>query len=176
MIDDNFILEVNKKDKILGKVFKEKAHDLPGILHRAFLVLVFNTKGELLLTKRSKKKRLWPDFWDGSIASHFKKVEFEKEEVKKRIKEEAGILAEKIEYLFKFYYGLPFLNIGSENEICYVYSAKAGDEFLPDENEVSGWRWVTISEAKADLKENPAEYCPWFKIAIENDKENNKFL
>ena len=64
------IVIVDEHDRVLGEEDKEKCHDGEGILHRAFLAMVFNRAGELLLTRRSGRKRLWPGFWDGSVASH----------------------------------------------------------------------------------------------------------
>src|SRR3989338_2213539 len=67
---DEQITIVDKTDKAVGTEGKGKCHDGEGILHRGFLMMIFNSKGELLLAKRSKEKRLWPGFWDMSVASH----------------------------------------------------------------------------------------------------------
>ena len=68
------LILVDKNDREIGKTEKEKCHRPPGFLHRAFLIMVFNSQGKILLTKRSKSKALWPGIWDGSVASHPREI------------------------------------------------------------------------------------------------------
>jgi len=53
MVD--FVLLVNKKDQEIGTMEKMEAHQ-KGLLHRAFSVFIFNSKGEMLIHQRSSKK------------------------------------------------------------------------------------------------------------------------
>ena len=183
------ILQVNKNDDIIGEIPKEEAHQGNGILHRAFLAMVFDEKERLLLTKRSRLKKLWPDFWDGSIASHPKKGESQEQAAKRRMIEELGTRAEDVKYLFKFHYQIPYKDIGSENEICAVLKVKISGKsrtFKPQQNiniqknikkargkispnpkEISDCKWMDIENFKKDLKENPEKYAPWLKIGFE---------
>lgn len=156
------ILKVDKNDRVIGEVSKERAHQGKGILHRAFLAMVFNENGKLLLTQRSKFKKLWPSFWDGSVASHFKKGESLKRAVKKRIIEEISIEPKDIKYLFKFHYATPFKKVGSENEICYLFKVKVGSRVSPNSKEISAWKWRNLD----DLKRSSVKYTPWFQTAI----------
>lgn len=41
-----------------------------GMLHRAFSVFIFNTKGELLLQQRASEKITFPDYWTNTCCSH----------------------------------------------------------------------------------------------------------
>jgi isopentenyl-diphosphate delta-isomerase len=41
-----------------------------GMLHRAFSVFLFNTKGELLLQQRSDAKITFPGYWTNTCCSH----------------------------------------------------------------------------------------------------------
>ena len=124
------ILKVDGNDNVIGKIPKSIAHNGKGILHRAFLVIVFNNKNEILLAKRSNLKRLWPGFWDGTVASHQREGEDLEEAVRRRIKEEIGIRARRIKHLFKFYYQSSFKNKGSEREICHVFKIKTNKCYL----------------------------------------------
>lgn len=56
------IIEVNKFDKEIGPIEKMEAH-YKGILHWAFSILIFNSKNQLLLQKRSEKKYHSPGLW-----------------------------------------------------------------------------------------------------------------
>jgi len=84
------LIKVDRQDKLIGIVDKEKAHQGKGILHRAFSILVikdglahFSSRQnrrinsaipkdqvELLLQKRSQYKKLWPFFWSNTCCSH----------------------------------------------------------------------------------------------------------
>ena len=163
----DLILQVNKNDDIIGEIPKEEAHLGNGILHRAFLAVVFNEKGRLLLTKRSRFKKLWPDFWDGSIASHPKKGESQEQATERRMIEELGVKSDEVKYLFKFHYQIPYKDIGSENEICAVLKVKISGEISPNPEEISECRWMDIKSFKKDLNANPEKYAPWLKIGFE---------
>ncbi|KAM0687388.1 isopentenyl-diphosphate delta-isomerase idi1 [Conglomerata obtusa] len=62
---------VNDKDEIIGTQKALRTHFKPNILlHRAFSVFIFNSKGELLLQKRSKEKLVFPGMYANSVCSH----------------------------------------------------------------------------------------------------------
>ena len=50
-----YISIVDENDNIIGTEEKMKCHDGGGILHRAFTLMVINSKGEFLLTKRASR-------------------------------------------------------------------------------------------------------------------------
>lgn len=54
MFMEEKVVLVNEKDEILGLMEKMQAHE-NGILHRAFSVFLFNSKGEMLLQKELPK-------------------------------------------------------------------------------------------------------------------------
>src|SRR5574340_1522629 len=114
------IVTVDELDNVIGTEDKEKCHDGEGILHRAFLAMVFDASGNLILAKRSEKKRLWPGFWDGTVASHLFSDEDYAGASKRRLLEELGLETNSVKYLFKFRYKVGYKNIGTEHEICAV--------------------------------------------------------
>jgi isopentenyl-diphosphate delta-isomerase len=67
----NLVL-VDENDNQVGVKEKIAAHLGDGDLHRAFSILIFNSKGETLVTQRSAEKMLWPLFWDSACASRLK--------------------------------------------------------------------------------------------------------
>ena len=67
---DEYVILVDQNDDPIGKEDKVKCHLPNGKLHRAFTALIFNGDGKLLLTKRGDGKMLWPNYWDGTVASH----------------------------------------------------------------------------------------------------------
>ena len=71
----NYVLLVNESDVIVGTEEKKKCHLPSGKLHRAFTTCIFDDNNKLLLTRRSNTKMLWPNCWDGTVASHPKNYE-----------------------------------------------------------------------------------------------------
>ena len=49
---DYLLIVVDSEDRPLGLETKWRCHDPHGILHRAFALMVFNEKGELLVSER----------------------------------------------------------------------------------------------------------------------------
>lgn len=62
--EDELLVEVNKKDKEIGAVYKMDAHVDPARYHRAVSIAVFNSKGQVILQKRSSLKLVDPGVWD----------------------------------------------------------------------------------------------------------------
>ncbi|MBI3033537.1 isopentenyl-diphosphate Delta-isomerase [Candidatus Woesearchaeota archaeon] len=158
------IQTVNWKDELTGLEEKEKCHDGEGILHRAFVLMLFNGKGDVLLTRRSRKKRLWPGYWEASIASHIREGKSVEQAALRRAHDELGIRIQKAEFLLKFRYKIPYMDKGSENEICHVLAAVYSGKIKPNQKEISECRHIGYSELKDDC-EKP-DYSPWMKIAI----------
>ncbi len=161
---DKLIL-VDQKDKIIGFESKEKCHHGNGILHRAFSIFIFNDKKQLLIQQRSKFKKLWPLYWSNTCCSHPSLNESYKEAAERRLKEEMGINC-RLKFLYKFQYKTKYKNIGSESEICNVFTGKSNDKIIPNPEEVADYKWVDLSELKKDINKNPGKYTPWFKMEI----------
>lgn len=171
------IVTVDEDDNIIGEEEKEKCHNDDGILHRGFLAMVFDNSGKLLLTQRSEEKRLWPGFWDGTVASHVFKGEDYEQASKRRLIQEIGLATESIKYLFKFRYNVGYKNEGSEREICavIVVCGVDFDGISPNRNEISDVRVIDFEVLKEELKQNKDSYTPWLKLAVEGIYERRLF-
>lgn len=167
------IVIVDDHDEVIGEEEKEKCHDGNGLLHRGFLVMVFNTAGELLLARRSEKKRLWPGFWDGSIASHVYLNESYLQASGRRLGQELGISVPEIEYAFKFRYKAEYGNAGTEQEICAVTIVRGieHDQIRPDVREISEVRFWDLTKLINDVREGGNPYTPWLILALEHMSE-----
>src|SRR3989338_4905829 len=131
------ILVVNENDEVIGLNTKENCHAGQGILHRAITIFVFNDKNEILLTKRSALKKLWPNFWDTSCSTHLRPGETNEQAGEKRLNEEIGF-SFPLKPLLKFQYRINFKNIGSEYELCHLLirsetNEQAGEKRLNEE-------------------------------------------
>lgn len=161
--DSDLLILVNSQDEEIGSADKLVCHDGQGMLHRAFSVLLFNDKGELLLQKRAAEKRLWGDFWSNSCCSHPRIGETMEQASKRRVKEELGLQVE-LEYLYKFEYRAQFDESGAEHELCWVYIGRCDTAPSPNSNEISEWRFISPSALEKELITQPEQYTPWFKL------------
>lgn len=61
---EEVLVEVDAKDKEIGSIVKREAHSGSGRFHRAAHIVVFTSKGEVVLHQRSHKKAMAPSKWD----------------------------------------------------------------------------------------------------------------
>ncbi|MFM7430661.1 MAG: isopentenyl-diphosphate delta-isomerase, partial [Flammeovirgaceae bacterium] len=87
------VILVDANDNAIGTMEKMEAHE-KGLLHRAFSVLIFNSKGELLIQKRASTKYHSGGLWTNTCCSHPTPQESIEQAAKRRLKEEMGIEAE----------------------------------------------------------------------------------
>jgi len=166
-MSEEYLILVDEKDNPIGTEEKIKCHLPSGLLHRAFTALIFDKNGRLVLTKRAKEKMLWPNDWDGTVASHPRESETYVSSGERRMPEELGIQC-KLDYLFKFEYHVPYKDVGSENEICGTLIGIADDssQFRQIEGEIDEIKWISAKDLLSELKTNPKIYCPWMIIAL----------
>jgi len=164
---EEYVILVDENDNPIGKEEKVKCHLPNGKLHRAFTALIFNNEGKLLLTKRSEGKMLWPNDWDGTVASHPRESETYVSSAERRMPEEIGISC-KMNYVNKFEYHVPYKDVGSENEICgtLIGTIDSFDESSMIKDEISEIKWINPDELKNELEHNRDVYCPWMIIAL----------
>lgn len=157
------LLIVNGKDEELGEELREKCHSGEGILHRAIAVLVLNRKKKLLITQRSKFKKLWPKFWDNSCCTHVYKDETYEQAGERRLLQELGFTS-KLKLLLKFQYQVRYREVGFENEICALLIGQYNGKISPNPKEVADYKWISKKELREDIDKNPEKYTPWLKI------------
>ena len=157
------VILVNKNDKIIGQKEKIQAH-IDADLHRAFSVLLYNSKGEMLIHKRANSKYHCPNMWTNACCSHPTPGESRNDAAKRRMKEELGYENIKLIKKFTFTYKKEFDNGLTENEIDTVFvgfTENNPPKINPDEIQV--WKWISISELLEDIKLNRPKYSFWFQ-------------
>ncbi len=172
---EEFLILVDENDNPIGTEEKVKCHLPQGKLHRAFTALIFDKDGKLALTRRSSEKMLWPEDWDGTVASHPRESETYVSSAERRMPEEIGISC-KMDYLFKFEYHVPYKDVGSENEICgtLIGIVEPSTKFNLIKEEISEEKWITPKELNEEIQKNPQIYCPWMLIALYLLPSSNK--
>ncbi len=164
------LILVDKKNRKKGLADKKQAHLGQGRLHRAFTVLIFNAKKELLIQKRSRNKFLWPLVWEASCSSHPLPGEKSLSAAKKRLKKELGFSC-SLQLKTWFHYQARYKNIGSENEVCAIFTGEYNGPVRPDPGEVEDYRWLSLKKIKKESVSQPEKYAPWLKISLTKIKK-----
>lgn len=157
---DEPVIAVDKSDSDLGHVSRADAHDGSGILHRAFMTLLVDAEGRLLLARRSAFKRLWALVWADSCAGHPRPGENVADAARRRIDEELGCSAE-LTSVGTFFYHAELPGLGSERELCHVFVGRATSELHPDPAEVDQVQAFRLADLDFAIQERPDDYAPW---------------
>ena len=174
------VIQVSEHDLVIGPVSKLEAHQGAGSFHRAFSVLLFNTKGEMLLQQRSADKVTFPNVWANACCSHPLHSAEELEEgnamgVKRaavrKLEQELGIdpatiSTDQMTFMTKMRYAARMNQEWIERELDHIIMMCADVELNPNPNEVANTMWVSHEEMEAMLlEERPADQAiaPWFR-------------
>ena len=167
------VILVDENDIKIGLKEKIAAHK-DANLHRAFSLLIYNSKGDMLLHKRAESKYHGGGLWTNACCSHPLDGELVSDAVHRRTKEELGYTHLQLEKLFEYMYKVGFDNGLYEHEYLHVYKAFTDKEPPQlDPNEVSQTKWVSISELVVDTQNNPAIYSPWFLLTLKEMQKRN---
>ena len=166
------IILVDENDNPIGFETKLKAHENGGKLHRAFSIFVFDAAGRMLLQRRAKTKYHFGGLWSNACCSHPKRGEELEDAARVRLQQEFGFDT-GVEEIFDFLYRASDAKSGlTEYEFDHVFCGEFNGEPRPNPDEIDDWKWVGLAELLVDLKNNPHQYTPWFKIALPRLIEN----
>jgi len=160
------IILVDEHDNAIGTMEKMEAHRR-GILHRAFSVVLFNSSGELLLQRRADNKYHSGGLWTNTCCSHPLPNESINDAAQRRLKYEMGIDL-KPEFAFKFIYKTSLDKSLIEHELDYVFIGTFDGKPAINTDEVSDWKFMSVSELKNDIKLYPENYTVWFRVMVDH--------
>lgn len=160
---EDMLILVDAEDREIGVMPKAQCHEGEGILHRAFSLFVFNSKGELLLQQRAAQKPLWPGYWSNSCCSHPRQSESIAIAADRRIQEELGFSC-SFTSLYSFKYHARYKNIGSERELCHVLAGYSDAPVQANPDEVAHWRYVSVRQLNQELDADKSHFTPWFQM------------
>ena len=157
------LILVDSDDNETGFLSKARCHDGGGVLHRAFSVFLFDSRGRLLLQRRAGGKRLWPGYWSNSCCSHPRRGETMAVATRRRLQDELNAGAE-LEHVYRFQYQAQYDESGAECELCHVYVGRLAGPVEPNEREIESIRMLSVAEVDAELDASPDEFTPWFRM------------
>ena len=160
----NSVILVNESDEEIGTMDKMEAHK-KGLLHRAFSIFIFNSRGEMLLQQRAEEKYHSPGLWTNACCSHPLPGEATLSAAERRLYEELGFRT-TLDKLFSFTYKSVFDNGLTEHEFDHVYAGTYDGDIYPDINEVMNYEYRPLSWIDRELEKYPEKFTTWFRIAF----------
>jgi isopentenyl-diphosphate delta-isomerase type 1 len=150
---------VNERDEVIGRAPRSEVH-ARGLLHRAVHVLVFNSRGEVFLQKRSMKKDRQPGVWDSSCSGHVDSGEDYDQTAVRELQEEIGLkLKAPLARLFK-------VDVCPETdaEFVWVYKCQDNGLFQLDPDEIDAGDWFAPERVTRWIEETPVDFAPAFTL------------
>lgn len=158
------VVLVNENDEAVGAMEKMEAHR-KALLHRAFSVFIFNTKGEMLLQQRAAHKYHSPGLWTNACCSHPQPGEETAAAATRRLQEEMGFVI-SVQKVFDFIYKAAFDNGLTEYEFDHVFAGEYEGPVLFNADEVQDICYKAVPEISNSLQTHPQKYTAWFHLAF----------
>jgi len=158
------VILVNENDKVMGMAEKMEAHQM-GLLHRAFSIFVFNSRGEMLMQQRAIDKYHSGGLWTNSCCSHPEPGEETGIAARKRLREEMGFDI-PVTKIFDFVYKTTFDNGLTEYEFDHVFVGEFEGAVTYNKKEVMDVCYKSMPEISHSLKNHPEKYTAWFHLAF----------
>lgn len=168
------VVLVDEQGNELGLMGKTEAHE-KGILHKAISVIIFNSKGEMLIQQRAFTKYHWAGIWSNTCCSHPRAGESFPAAAQRRLKEELGIDTPLKQEFFFVYKAKDEKSGLTEHEYDWVFTGTFDDTFEYNKDEINAIKWLSKEELEKDMAANPDQYSFWFPIILENMKSKGSY-
>lgn len=160
--DNQILFVVDENDNFIKYEKRKICHLGTGVHHRAFVVLLENSKGEVLLQKR--KHKLWDDFWDTTAISHPLHLETGDESYEaagnRALKNEMGIPHLELLKIGGFNYYVPH-GKNCENEYCAILTGIYDGDVTPNPEAVYTYKWIPKTDFIRNCMTKKSSYTPW---------------
>ena len=163
-MNEEQVILVNEHDVENGVMEKMEAHRT-GMLHRAFSIFIFDSKGRMMLQQRSPLKYHGGNLWTNACCSHPFPGEEIHEAATRRLEEELGFIT-PLKKIFSFTYRADVENNLVEHEYDHVFAGEYEGEIRPNQVEVAGIRYAEMDAIKKELEQYKQRFTSWFIIAF----------
>lgn len=158
MSDEIFDI-VDDRDQVIGQCPRREVHRV-GHKHRAIHVLVFNSRGEVFLQKRSMSKDTHPGVWDSSSSGHLDTGEDYDACAIRELREEIGLVIDKPpQRLFKINACLE-----TGQEFVWVYKHTSEGPFTLHPEEIERGDWFAPAYVSDWVEKSPSQFAPAFVL------------
>ena len=147
--EDEIVTIVDRKNNVVGAIPRRemRARRLP---HRATYVLVFNSRGELYVHKRTGTKDVFPGYYDAVTGGVVLAGESYREGAVRELGEELGIHGVPFTRLFDFYYEDKHIRVWGEAFSCHY-----DGEVVLQKEEVESGGFLKIEEVLRLMESEP---------------------
>lgn len=166
---------VNERDEIVGQQTRSEVHRL-GLKHRAVHVLVFNSRREIFLQKRSMKKDCSPGKWDSSASGHLDSGEEYDACAIRELREELGWqVSQPLKRLFKI-----DARAETGQEFVWVYRCEAEGPFTLHPDEIERGDWFRPEAVDKWMAKRPDDFAGalvliWQRVAADSPQYKGMF-
>lgn len=158
---DELVVLVDEQNNQIGTTLKDTVHTKHTSLHRAFSLFLFNSKKQLLLTKRASTKKTFAGVWTNTLCGHPTPDELTVDAAKRRLVEELGINNVDVKEISPYRYTFADKNGIVENEICPILVGYFDGDPTPKEEEVDEWKWIDWKKFLEQITLHPEPFSPW---------------
>ncbi len=159
------VVLVSEDGTPIGAEDKALVHTEDTALHLAFSCHVFNSEGQILVTRRALEKKTWPGVWTNSFCGHPAPEENFEDALVRRAHHELGITIKDIEEVLpNFRYRAIDASGVVENELCPVFIARTTDSPAPNAAEVAEFSWVEPEDLVESVRRTPFAFSPWLVL------------
>ena len=143
------VILVDKTDHQIGEMEKQEAH-IKGLLHRAFSIFIFNSKGEVLLQQRALHKYHSGGLWTNTCCSHPRNGETTIQAANRRLKEEMGMSC-ALKEEFSFIYKAKLDNDLYEHELDHVLFGTTDLQPKINKEEVADYKYSSFQDIQQEM-------------------------
>jgi isopentenyl-diphosphate delta-isomerase type 1 len=136
---------VDENDNVIGKATRKEVHNKK-LIHRSVMFFIFDKKGRILVTQRTKAKDMFPEYWSITLGGHVNSGESYDEAVVREAKEEAGVENKP------FFMGIINKRITEEKENSKIYEFVTDKRIKLDKGELKQGMFLTMEELKDKIK------------------------
>lgn len=158
-LNELFIV-VDRNDKITDYYPRRECHQNKNLIHRSFVVIIFNHKKEVLLQKRSQTKDMYPGYFTSSCGGHVLKGETYEEAAHRELKEELGIDL-SITFVTK-----KIVEKTEESEMAAMFKGFSNGPFKIAKDEIDNIQFFTTSVIRKKISNHGLLLTPTTKVAL----------
>ena len=140
-VSEELLDVVDENDNVIEVKTRGEIH-ARALMHRAVHILVFNSRGELFIQKRSLSKDENPGLCDSSAAGHVDSGEGYLDCALREIYEELGIaVAGELQMLFKL-----AASSATGNEHSVIYHCNYDGPLVLQKEEIDEGQWISLAD------------------------------
>jgi isopentenyldiphosphate isomerase len=143
---------VDEQDRLLGGLPRAELRQR-GLIGRGTFILLFNSRGELCVHRRTLSKAVYPGYWDVAAGGMVGEGESYAESAARELAEELGIAGVELREHGRFFFDEP------DNRLWgTVFSAVSDAPLVLQPEEVQEAHFIAPSQALSDALDKP--FCP----------------